>query len=420
MRILLIGFGSRGDVQPLVALGKGLKQAGYEVAIAAAMNFQQWIESEGLGFEPFHVDMESYMQTDMGREWLGESSHNPRTELKNMKRMADQITEPVTDDLLRMVETADVFVDGLMTIAPMAALTKAHGKRHLLGLLSPLAPTSSGAAGLQSLLPRADIFINRWWGYFIEAMLFTVMEGPANSVRGRLKLPPATRGDFMQAANQTPALLGVSPLITPPPADWGAHIHVTGYWFMNGSSDWQPSPALKAFLEAGEAPVYIGFGSMSTRDPEGTTRLMIEALQKSGQRGVIHSGWAGLHVESLPPEIFLLDYAPHDWLFPRMKAVVHHGGAGTTSAGLRAGVPSAIVAHMGDQPYWGRRVHELGVGAPLLRRHELTTERLTDTIRLMTTDAVMQKKAAAIGEKIRSEDGVGNAVKAVGQILDRR
>ncbi|MBZ0282018.1 MAG: glycosyltransferase [Anaerolineae bacterium] len=419
MRILLIGFGSRGDVQPLVALGKGLRQAGYEVAIAAGINFQQWIESEGFGFEPFHVDVEAYMQTDLGKEWLGESSHNPRVELQNMKRMADLIAEPVADDLLRMVDTADVFIDGLITIEPIATLTRVRGKQHILGMLSPLAPTRSGAAGMQSLLPRSEIFINRWWGYFIESMLFKVMEGPSNSLRKRLNLSPATRSEFLRAANQTPTLLGISPLVTPPPADWGNHIHVTGYWFANGNADWQPSPALKTFLDAGDPPVYIGFGSMSTRDPQGTTQLMIEALKKSKQRGVIHSGWAGLHAEDLPPEIFLLDYAPHEWLFPRMKAVVHHGGAGTTGAALRAGVPSAIVAHMGDQPYWGRRVHELGAGAPFVRRHELTVDRLADTIRFITTDTTVQKNAAAVGERIRSEDGIGNAVRAIGQILDK-
>lgn len=417
MRILLIGFGSRGDVQPLVALGKGLKSAGYDVAIAAAMNFQPWVESEGLGFEPFHLNMEAWMQSDLGKEWLGTSSSNPRRELQLMKQMAEQAAEPVTDDLLRIAETADVFVNGLMTIDPVAMIAEKYNKRHILGLLAPLAPTSSGVAGMNSLLPKANSFINKWWGYFIESMLFTVMEVPGNSLRKRLHLPPATRSHFMRSANQTPTLLGVSPLVTPPPNDWNAQSYVTGYWFLNGADNWQPSAALKAFLEAGEAPVYIGFGSMSTGDPEGTTKLMIEALQKSGQRGVIHSGWAGLRTADLPADIFMLDYAPHDWLFPKMKAVVHHGGAGTTSAALRAGVPNAVVAHMGDQPYWGRRVHELGVGAPLTRRHELTAQGLADTIKLMTGSETMQKQAQSLGKQIGSEDGVGNAVRAIGKIL---
>lgn len=418
MRILLLGFGSRGDVQPYVALAKGLQRAGYDVAIAAGVNFQHWIEAEGLGFEPFQVDIESYMLTDIGREWLGNSSSNPRLELQNMKRMTNAIAPQVTDDMLRMAEQADMFISGLLSVEALSAVAQMYNKKHLLGLLSPFVPTRSGAAGLQALLPRSDSILNRWWGYLIEVMLFNVLRRPSDGVRTRLGLPPVTRRDFLKAMNQTPSLIGVSPLVTPPPADWGKHIQVTGYWFLDAPADWQPSPALQTFLDAGAPPVYIGFGSMSNRDPQGTTQIMIEALQRTGQRGIIHTGWAGLHAEDLPPDIFLLDYAPHDWLFPRMAAIVHHGGAGTTGAALRAGIPSAIVAHIGDQWYWGRRVHELGAGAAPLRRHQLTTDTLTDTIRSLTSDRAMREKAAALGEHVRAENGVGNAVRVIGELLE--
>ena len=417
MRVVLFGFGSRGDVQPLIALGKGLQSAGYEVAIAAGINFQSWVEGHGLGFEPVHVDIESYMQMDVGQEWLGNSSSNPRRELQNMKRMADGVAHTVADDILRMADRADAFISGVLTVEPLAAVAQARGKRHLVGLLAPFAPTRSGAAGLQALLPRASTVLNRWWGYVIELMLFDVLRGPSDQVRARLAQPRATRRDFLRAWNRTPALVGVSPLVTPPPPDWGAHIHVTGYWFLDGGADWQPSPALDAFLRAGPPPVYIGFGSMSNRDPQGTTRTVIAALQAAGQRGVIHSGWAGLHAADLPPDIFLLDYAPHDWLFPRMAALVHHGGAGTSGAGLRAGVPSTVVAHIGDQWYWGRRIHELGAGAAPLRRHQLTADRLAAAVRAMTGDAAMRERAAALGAAIRAEDGVGRAVQAATALL---
>jgi UDP:flavonoid glycosyltransferase YjiC (YdhE family) len=418
MRITLIGFGSRGDVQPFVALAKGLQRAGHTVAVAAGTNFQAWIEGEGLGYEPIQVDIEQLMQTDMGKEWLNDSSSNPRRELQNMTRMADTIAEVVTDDLLRMVERADLLISGLLTVEAMETTARAYGKRHILGLLSPIAPTRSGAAGMQALIPRGDSILNRWWGYAIEAMLFTALRSASNAVRDRLKLPPATRGDFLRACNRTPALLGISPLVTPPPPDWDPHIHLTGYWFLDEPEGYQPPPALQAFLEAGPPPVYIGFGSMSNRDPRGTTRIMTDALQEAGQRGILHSGWAGLHAEDLPPEIYLLDSAPHSWLFPRMAAVIHHGGAGTTAAALRAGVPSAIVAHMGDQPYWGRRVHELGVGAAPIRRHHLTTERLTQMIRSLTGDPALRGRAAAFGERIRAEDGVGTAIRILTPYLD--
>jgi UDP:flavonoid glycosyltransferase YjiC (YdhE family) len=273
---------------------------------------------------------------------------------------------------------------------------------------------------MQALIPRGDTPLNRWWGYAIEAMLFTALRSPSNAVRERLKLPPATRSDFIRACNQTPTLMGISPLVIPPPSDWNAHLHLTGYWFLNEPPGYQPPPALRDFLEDGPPPVYIGFGSMSNRDPRGTTQIMIDALQKAGQRGILLSGWAGLHAEDLPPSIYLLDAAPHSWLFPRMAAVIHHGGAGTTAAALRAGVPSGIVAHMGDQPYWGRRVHELGVGTAPIRRYHLTSERLTEMIRSLTNEAALRERAAAFGERLRAEDGVATAVRLLTQYLDGR
>jgi UDP:flavonoid glycosyltransferase YjiC (YdhE family) len=401
----------------MIALGKGFQCAGYEVSLAAGINFRSWVEREGLGFEPFNVDIEAAMQTDLGKEWLGNSSNNPMKELQNMKRMATTHMHVVADDLMRMSERADIFMSSFLTIEPMATLGRVCKKPHVVALLSPIAPTSSGAAGMQALLPNGDIILNRWWGYMIEHMLYGVLKPPSDALRARLKLPSSTRDEFLRAVNRTPTLLGISPLVVPPPPDWGAHIYVTGYWFNTAPADYAPSSALQAFLNAGAPPVYIGFGSMSNRDPQGTTRMMIEALRSAGKRGIIHSGWAGLHAEDLPPEVFLLDYAPHDWLFPRMAAVVHHGGAGTTAAALRAGVPSLIVSHMGDQPYWGRRVQALGAGTAPIPRHLLNRDRLAAAIRTMTTDRHLQTRAAALGERIRAEDGIGAAVRGLGEML---
>ncbi len=417
MRVLLFGFGSRGDVQPFIALGKGLQAAGYEVAVAAGINFKDWIEREGLGYETIHVDVEAFMNTDIGKEWLGASSHNPQQELKNMRAMTNAIASDVTDDILAMLERHEVFVSGVLTVEAMGAAADKLGKKHVLGLMSPFAPTRSGAAGMQALIQRGNSPLNWLWGYVIEAMMFTVLRAPSDGVRSRLGMRKSTPADFMRAWNRTPTLFGVSPLVVPPPPDWGPQIHTTGYWFLNASDDWQPSPALANFLAAGEKPVYIGFGSMSNRDPEGTLRLLLDGLAKSGQRGVIHSGWAGLKADQLPPNVFMLDTVPHDWLFPRMAAVVHHGGAGTTGAALRAGVPSLIVPHIGDQPYWGRRVRELGVGAAPIPRHKLTSENLAAAIREMVGDKAMRQRAAALGEGIRKEDGIGNAVRAFREIV---
>ncbi len=188
-------------------------------------------------------------------------------------------------------------------------------------------------------------------------------------------------------------LSAYSPSIIPHPADWPDSVHITGYFFADTQADWQPSPELEAFLEAGDPPVYIGFGSMAGRDPEQFARLILEALAKSGQRGLLLTGWGGLHPESVPDNVFVVDSAPHSWLFPRMAAVVHHGGAGTTAEGLRAGVPSVIVPFILDQPFWGARIKALGLGPDPIPQKNLTADRLANAIKLAVTNSDMKTRS---------------------------
>jgi UDP:flavonoid glycosyltransferase YjiC (YdhE family) len=209
-------------------------------------------------------------------------------------------------------------------------------------------------------------------------------------------------------------LYGFSHAVIPPAADWGANVHVTGYWFLDRSESWTPPPALADFLAAGPPPVYLGFGSMSTQKPRETADLVLAALSKAGQRGIILSGWGGMTASDLPGTVFPLASAPFTWLFPRMAAVAHHGGAGTTAQGLRAGVPSIVIPFFGDQPFWGARVRALGAGPAPIPRKKLTVERLAEAIEQAVSDQGMRAKAAAIGAKIRAEDGVACAAQIVG------
>jgi sterol 3beta-glucosyltransferase len=204
--------------------------------------------------------------------------------------------------------------------------------------------------------------------------------------------------------------------VCPKPSDWGNDIHITGYWFLDQGDDWTPPQALVNFLQAGSPPVYIGFGSMSIRKPEETTNLVLKALAQTKQRGIILSGWGGFHVDELPDSVFTLDSVPFSWLFPRLAAVVHHGGAGTTAAGLRAGVPSVVIPFFGDQPFWGQRVAELGVGPAPIPLRKLTVERLSQAIQTAVNDHTMRQRAADLGAKIQGEDGIASAVAVLQQL----
>jgi UDP:flavonoid glycosyltransferase YjiC (YdhE family) len=187
---------------------------------------------------------------------------------------------------------------------------------------------------------------------------------------------------------------------------------MTGYWFLDRPQGWQPPAALVDFLQAGPPPVVVGFGSITVRDPEETTVLVLSALRAARQRGLLLTGWGGLSQADLPDDVFKLEAVPHDWLFPRAAAVVHHGGAGTTAAALRAGVPSIVVPNFMDQPFWAQRVVALGAGPRPIPRNRLNAARLSAALRAAVEDESFRARAAAVGRRLRAEDGVGRAVEA--------
>jgi sterol 3beta-glucosyltransferase len=215
---------------------------------------------------------------------------------------------------------------------------------------------------------------------------------------------------------ESPTIYGYSQLVIPRPVDWGNDILITGYWFLDTPDHWTPPIELVKFLESGTSPIYIGFGSMSNRKPEETTNLVLRALERTKQRAILLSGWGGLQKQNLPSSVFMIDSIPHSWLLPRVAVVIHHGGAGTTAAGLMAGVPSIIIPYHGDQPFWAQRVLELKVGPKPIPRRRLTAELLAKAIEEAITDKEMRQRASELGSKIRSEDGLRSAVTIINNL----
>jgi UDP:flavonoid glycosyltransferase YjiC (YdhE family) len=240
-----------------------------------------------------------------------------------------------------------------------------------------------------------------------------------NAFRQQLGLAPTSVARFYRALYEKPMLSAYSPELIPRPDDWPGNLHLTGYFFLDDQLDWQPSPALQHFLDAGDPPVYIGFGSMGGTNPESLADLLLTALEKSGQRGLILSGWGGLHLERMPESVFVANSVPHRWLFPRMAAVVHHGGAGTTAEGLRAGVPNVIVPFILDQPFWGARINAMGLGPKPIPHKKLTADRLAVAIQTAIIDSQMRQRAQECGEAIRAENGVVNAVRVIEQYFGK-
>ncbi len=412
MRITLLAYGSRGDVQPVVALAKGLEANGHAVTFVAGSNFEGLARAYNLNFVGT-VDTEAIMRSPEGYAWVEES--NPYKQLRYVKRAFDFNALEIANLIAETAQGADLIVGSFLTLPMAQAVSEETGVPLIDATLQPYSPTRSGAASLNALTPRHDTILNLWVGQLSEAMIWIVAREKTNEFRRNLGLPEHSIASYTRATHAVPTLYGFSPQVVPPPDDWGANVHATGYWFLD-EPDWQPPDDLVRFLEAGAPPVYVGFGSMPSRDPQKTYDLIAAALAQSGQRGIIASGWSGqISVQS--ESIYVIDHAPHDWLFQRVAAVVHHGGAGTTAAGLRAGKPALVIPHLADQPYWGRRIHELGVGAAPIKRQKLTVEGLAAGIRQITTDAPMQRNAADLGAKIRAEDGVGTAVKLIEEMV---
>jgi sterol 3beta-glucosyltransferase len=196
------------------------------------------------------------------------------------------------------------------------------------------------------------------------------------------------------------------------------HAHADGYWFLELEPDYHPPEALQRWLDAGPPPVYVGFGSIGERSKAAeTTALVVEAVKKAGMRGLLATGWSGMEARAeTDPDICFIDAAPHEWLFPRMSVVVHHGGAGTTAAGLKAGIPTVVIPFGNDQFAWGRRVWELGVGARPIPRKRLTSDGLAAALLECQQEAIRQK-AQALGARIREEKGVERAADVVEDCL---
>jgi sterol 3beta-glucosyltransferase len=245
--------------------------------------------------------------------------------------------------------------------------------------------------------------------------------GMTNRFRTRmLGLPPQRRfANLLVRADGSPipTLYPYSPALLPVPADFPSHVHVTGTWFLERPAAWRPDVALERFLEAGPPPIYVGFGSMSGKQATGRARIVLEALDQAGQRGLLARGWGGLEATGLPDTVQLIDAAPHDWLFPQMAAVVHHGGAGTTAAGLQAGRPTVICPFLGDQPFWGTLVHARGVGPQPIPQRRLTVPRLAAAMSAAVNDPEMRQRAAALGARLQAEDGVANAVAIIERVV---
>jgi sterol 3beta-glucosyltransferase len=414
MRILISTIGTRGDVQPYIALAVGLQRAGHHVKLATAENFASLVASYPIEFIPLPADIQMLMQGQQGQK-LVKAGTNPVALTLNMRKMMRSVLTRAGEILWEASEGADVIISHFMTSFFAHSIAKKRGIRYIHTLLQPVLESKSAPSAMIPRLPFNSPLYNRLTGLAGRLLLWKMYEPHVNRLRRELlAMPPLTSNEFYESIlREDDILFAYSQVVAPKPEDWPNNAQITGYWILEESARWTPPDALEAFLEAGEAPVYIGFGSMNSSDPRAVAMTVLEALKRTGQRAIISSGWGGLEADDLPKTVFAVEGAPHEWLFPRMSAIVHHGGAGTTAAALRAGVPSMVVPFLADQPFWGHQVASLGVGPAPISIKRLNADKLTSALAEMRDNREMRVKAAALGECLRQEDGVANAMKII-------
>jgi sterol 3beta-glucosyltransferase len=413
MKITIVSAGSRGDVQPFIAVGKGLKKSGHTVSILTSKDFQNLVTTHELEFFDIGGSMEAVAQSMQG---LLEQGNFVKI-LSSMGSSAERLVVQTVENGLVACRGSDFIVAGLGGLFVGLALSEKLGIPFVPAYLYPFTPTRDFASVLSPLPQiRLPSWANTLSHRLAQQMMWQTFRAADNKARRQvLHIPPESFwGPFasMQKKKQT-ILYGYSPKVIPFPKDWDDFIHVTGYWFLEPPEGWEPPIDLIKFLHSGPPPVYIGFGSMLNSKPEETANLVIQALSRTGQRGVLSAGWGGLKKEELPKTVFMIGSIPHQWLFPKMAAVVHHGGVGTTAAGLWAGIPSIIIPYFGDQPFWGQRVYELGVGPKPIPRQRLSVDRLAESIHCAISDRVMQEKASFLGKSIQGENGIARTVEVL-------
>ena len=403
MRIAIETLGTRGDVQPYIALALALVRRGHDVQIAAPAQFDALIREHGIAFAALPGEFLALMDTPEGKAAIA-GGRGFSAGFKLLKHVRPLMRHLLDDEWAAVrAFDPDVIVHHPKSVAA-PHMAESLGCPHILA--SPLPGFTPTSAFPSPMLPFASL------GPLNRASHALAIKGAEFLFRRQIRDWRTTSlglaGRRSGAGQFLGTLYAYSPHVVPVPPDWGRDVLVSGYWFLD-SETWRPPDALAAFLDAGEPPVYVGFGSMPGVDPRRMTTIVIEALVRAGKRGLLATGGGALEARHVPGNVHVIAGAPHDRLFPRVAATVHHGGAGTTAASLRAGKPTAICPFFGDQPFWGRRAAALGVGPVALNRKTLSAESLAAAIMAMD-DPRMRDRASSLGVAIRQEDGVAAAV----------
>jgi len=417
MRVLIAAVGSRGDVAPITGLGTALRGAGHDVAVATYGIFGELVTGCGLGFRPVPGDPELLGASDEGQRWQ-EGGSGAMSGIRFIRLIA-QHTRDVNAAILQAArQDTDVLLVAGTAWFGGYRIAQGLGLPSIGLALQPTHPTSQFPPS--GLTTRS---LGRWGNRALGRALViagpAAIDKPSKPLWAQEGMPTlSTRQLYRrQEASRWPFIYGYSPSVVPRPPDWREGIEVAGYWWPAYPAGWAPPADLERFLAAGPPPVFVGFGSRNPADAARLTAIVAEARRRAGVRMVIQAGWANLGAALQDDDdVIVTGEAPHDWLFPQMAAVVHHAGAGTTAAGLRAGVPTVSVPMITDQPFWASRVTALGAGPKAVPYKSLSAEALGAAISDAVTRDSYRARAQEIAKQLASEDGTLPVIRALDRL----
>ncbi|MCR3754534.1 glycosyltransferase [Lentzea californiensis] len=410
MRALLVTHGTRGDVQPLLALAVGLRTAGHEAVLAAPESFAAVAAERAVPFAPLDEGPNRLLDDPLLKDAVEGGYRGVRGKITAMKTV--RLIKPLMADVLH--DAGKIAREVRPDVVVHTPSVPAHHAAEMLGVPAVLATLQPGWVPTSLFpcpmvpLPKLPRFLNRAT-YLIVSATLRAYSGIVNSWRTNDLGLPRGRGP-------APALVlqAFSGRITPVDPAWPDTVRTTGFWYLPRSDSWSPDLALEEFIENGPTPIYVGFGSMAGRDAQRAGEIVAQAVRAAGVRAVVATGWGGLATRT-SDELLVVEQVPHDWLFSRVAAVVHHGGGGTTAAALTAGTPQVVCPFVADQPHWAKRMQTIGVAPDPLPHRGLSTEGLAAAI----TQAIeLRGRAREVGAEIRTEDGVRAAVSAL-EALER-
>jgi sterol 3beta-glucosyltransferase len=413
MRALIVAVGSRGDVAPFTGLATALNAAGHTAVIAGYEMFAGLVTGCGLEFRALPGDPR---MLDAARWQRGGTG--PLGAARLIRLIASHLRDLHAGMLAAARQDADVLLLGGLSYAGGYHIAEGLGLPSMSLQLSPVAPTRDFAPSIVTARPLGG-WGNLAAGHTLVLLGAPVLAGPVRDLRAELGLPRLSARQAIYGRMNTPTwpvFHGFSPAVVPRPADWRPGAEVVGYWWPARPQGWRPPPELEIFLNAGPAPVFVGFGSMAPADADRVAGVAAAAARQAGVRLVLQAGRAGLAQPGPAAGSIVIGDVPHDWLFPQMAAVVHHAGAGTTAAGLRAGVPTVGVPMIGDQPFWAARVAALRAGPAPIRFRQLSVPVLAEAIREAVTRPAYRVRAQHLATQLAREDAAAPVIAAVSRL----